>query len=188
MSVAQLNEHKNRQLPYSATCANVVHSPGRCGLPVGKAIPKAGVGDAVIHVRLTTVCETDVDIVNGPHPVEAGHTLGHEAVGVIHELGVGVAGYEVGQQVLVGAAGGLGNSIDGTQAEYVLILQPQENLAIVPNALSDERVLLLAQVAPTGFAAAEQVNVQFGDTVAVFVHGPLGLCALPGARLCGGRR
>ncbi len=79
----------------------------------------------------------------------------------------------------------LGNSIDGTQAEYVLIPHAQANLAIIPNALSDEQVLLLAHVASTGFASAEQAKIKLGDTVAIFVRGPVGLCATLGARLRG---
>jgi len=188
--------------------ANVFRAPGHFGLEE-KTIPKAGPGEAVIRVRLTTICGTDVQIVNGEYPFQAGVTLGHEAVGTIHELGVGVTGYEIGQRILVGAitpcgqcefclgghtsqcGGGplggwrLGNTLDGTQAEYVLIPHAQANLAIVPNALSDEQVLLLGHIASTGFAAAERAGIQLGDTVAVFAQGPVGLCATLGARLLG---
>ena len=207
MSVALLHDRKNRQLPHGVMKANVFRAPGHFGLEE-KVIPKAGPGEAVMHVRLTTICGTDVQIVNGEYPFKAGVTVGHEAVGIIHELGVGVTGYELGQRILVGAitpcgqcefclgghtsqCGGplggwrLGNSMDGTQAEYVLIPHAQANLAIIPNALSDEQVLLLAHIASTGFAAAERANIHLGDTVAVFAQGPVGLCATLGARLLG---
>ena len=173
-----------------------------------KPIPSPGYGEAVIKVHLTTICGTDIHIIKGEYPVKPGLTIGHEAVGVIHELGPGVTGYEVGQRVLVGAitpcgqcepclgghtsqCGGalggwrLGNTIDGTQAEYVLIPYAQANLTLVPDDLRDEEVLLLADIASTGFAAAENGNIQLGDTVAVFAQGPIGLCATLGAKLRG---
>lgn len=71
------------------------------------------------------------------------------------------------------------------RAEYVRILFAQANLALIPDALSDEDVLLLAGIVSTGFAAAESGRVRLGDTVAVFAQGPIGLCATLGARLVG---
>ena len=68
-----------------------------------KPIPRPGPGEAVIRVRLTTICGTDIHIVRGEYPVEPGLTIGHEAVGVVHELGLGVTGYQIGERVLVGA-------------------------------------------------------------------------------------
>lgn len=187
--------------------ANVFHGPGHFNLEE-KPIPIPEYGEAVIKVRLTTICGTDIHIVKGEYPVKPGLTIGHEAVGMIYELGPGVTGYQVGQRVLVGAitpcgqcepclgghsaqCGGalggwrLGNTIDGTQAEYVLIPYAQANLTVVPDDLRDEEVLLLADIASTGFAAAESGNIQLGDTVAVFAQGPIGLCATLGAKLRG---
>ena len=187
--------------------ANVFRGPGKFGLEE-KPLPHAGPGQAVVRVRLTTICGTDIHIVRGEYPVQPGLTIGHEAVGVIHELGLGVTGYHIGQRVLVGAitpcgqcepclsghssqCGGplggwkFGNTIDGTQAEYVLVPFAQANLAVIPDGLSDEQVLLLADIASTGFAAAESGGVRLGDIVAVFAQGPIGLCATLGARLMG---
>src|SRR5256885_16980228 len=65
--------------------------------------PRAGVGEAVIRVTLTTICGTDLHIVRGEYPVKSGLVIGHEPVGVIDELGPGVTGYQVGERVLVGA-------------------------------------------------------------------------------------
>lgn len=207
MSVALREERTTRHIPTGVMKANVFRTPGRFGIEQ-KPIPVPGAGEAVIRVSLTTLCETDLHILRGDYPVAAGLTLGHEAVGILHELGAGVTGYECGQRILVGAitpcgqcesclgghtsqCGGplggwrLGNTLDGTQAEYVLIPHAQANLAVVPNTLSDEQVLLLAHVASTGFAAAEQANIKLGDTVVVFSHGTVGLCAALGARLRG---
>jgi 2-desacetyl-2-hydroxyethyl bacteriochlorophyllide A dehydrogenase len=171
-------------------------------------IPRAGAGEAVIRVTLTTICGTDLHILKGEYPVKPGLTIGHEPVGVIHEIGVGVTGYKVGDRVLVGAitpcgqcnyclggnlsqCGGaiggwkFGNTINGAQAEYLLVPNAQANLAQIPDDLRDEQVVLLSDIASTGISAAESANLRIGDTVAVFAQGPIGLCATAGARLKG---
>lgn len=175
--------------------------------------PRAGIGEAVIRVTLTTICGTDLHIVRGEYPVKPGLIIGHEPVGVIEELGGGVFGYEVGDRVLVGAItpcgqcrgclsghwsqcghgadyealGGwrFGNTVNGAQAEYLLVPHAQANLAKIPYELSDEQVILLADIASTGFSGAESAGVKIGDSVVVFAQGPIGLCAAIGARLMG---
>ena len=175
--------------------------------------PHAGVGEAVIRITLTTICGTDLHIVRGEYPVRAGVVLGHEPVGVIEELGPGVSGYHVGDRVLVGAItpcgqchaclaghlsqcghgegyealGGwrLGNKLDGAQAEYLRVPSAQANLARIPDELSDEQVVLLADIASTGFSGAESGGVRPGDAVVVMALGPIGICAAVGARLMG---
>jgi alcohol dehydrogenase len=175
--------------------------------------PHAGVGEAVIRVTLTTICGTDLHIVRGEYPVKPGLIIGHEPVGVIEELGPGVTGYEFGDRVLVGAItpcgqcraclsghqaqcghgsgyealGGwrFGNTINGAQAEYLLVPHAQANLTKIPHDLTDEQVVLLADIASTGFSGAESGGVRIGDTVAVFAQGPIGLCATAGAKLMG---
>ncbi len=171
-------------------------------------IPRAGPGEAVIRVTLTTICGTDLHILKGEYPVRPGLVLGHEPVGIIHEMGAGVTGYEVGERVLVGAitpcgqcqfclggnwsqCGGpiggwkIGNTLNGAQAEYLLVPYAQANLARIPDELSDEQVVLLADIASTGFSASETAKVQLGDSVAIFAQGPIGLCATLGAKLTG---
>ena len=177
------------------------------------ARPHAGPGEAVIRVTLTTICGTDLHIIRGEYPVKPGLVIGHEPVGVIEELGSGVTGYVIGERVLVGAItpcgqchaclsghqaqcghgsgyeaiGGwrFGNTINGAQAEYLLVPYAQANLAKIPNELSDEQVVLLADIASTGFSGAESGGVRIGDAVAVFAQGPIGLCATVGAKLMG---
>src|SRR6202790_172798 len=171
-------------------------------------IPKPGPGEAVIRVTLTTICGTDLHILKGEYPVKPGLVIGHEPVGVIHELGVGVTGYKIGERVLVGAitpcgqcnyclsgewsqCGGpiggwkFGNTIHGAQAEYLLVPNAQVNLAKIHDDLSDEQVVLLADIASTGIASAESGEVKIGDVVAIFAQGPIGLCATAGAKLKG---
>jgi alcohol dehydrogenase len=187
--------------------ALVFHGPNNISLEK-VPIPRPGYGEVVIRVTLTTICGTDVHILKGEYPVRPGLVIGHEPVGVIHEIGPGVEGYEIGERVLVGAitpcgqcnfclsghwsqCGGaiggwrFGNTINGAQAEYLLVPYAQANLAKIPNGVSDEQAVLLADIASTGFSASESGNVQMGDMVAVFAQGPIGLCATAGARLKG---
>jgi threonine dehydrogenase-like Zn-dependent dehydrogenase len=86
-----------------------------------------------------------------------------------------------------GALGGwrFGNTINGAWAEYLLVPDARANLAVVPDQLSDEQVLMLPDIASTGISGAESGNVKTGDAVAVFAQGPIGLCATVGARLRG---
>jgi alcohol dehydrogenase len=79
----------------------------------------------------------------------------------------------------------LGNSIDGCQAEYVLIPDAMINLAPVPDSLTDEQVLMCPDIMSTGFSGVERGDVSVGDCVAIFAQGPIGLCATAGAKLCG---
>jgi threonine dehydrogenase-like Zn-dependent dehydrogenase len=195
--------------------AAVFHGPGDIRVDTVPR-PRPGPGEAVIRVTLTTICGTDVHILKGEYPVRRGLVVGHEPVGVIDELGPGVVGYEVGDRVLVGAItpcgqchaclggrpaqcghgagyepiGGwrFGNTIDGAQAEFLLVPHAQANLARIPESLTDEQVVLLADIASTGFAGAESGDVRIGDTVVVFAQGPIGLCATAGAKLMGAAR
>ena len=124
-----------------------------------------------------------------------------------------MTGYEIGQRVLVGAItpcgqcraclsgnrsqcghgdgfealGGwrFGNTIDGAQAEYLLVPSAQANLTPIPDGVTDEQVVLLADIASTGFSGAESGGVRIGDSVVVFAQGPIGLCATAGAKLMG---
>ena len=192
--------------------ANVFHAVGSVGVTEVPR-PTAGVGEALLRITLTTICGTDLHIVRGEYPVKPGLIIGHEPVGVIEELGPGVSGYQVGERVLVGAVtpcgqclaclsghqsqcgresgykaiGGwqFGNTINGAQAEYLLVPNAQANLAKIPDNLADEEVVLLADIASTGFSGAESAGIRLGDAVAVFAQGPIGLCATIGAKLMG---
>lgn len=180
-----------------------------------KPVPDVGPLDALMRITTTTICGTDVHILKGEYPVEKGLTIGHEPVGVIEKLGSAVSGYEEGQRVIAGAItpsghsyaclcgcpsqdgagtkhgfkamGGwkFGNTIDGCQAEYVLVKDAMANLSPIPQHLSDEEVLMCPDIMSTGFSGAENGGVKIGDTVAVFALGPIGLCAVAGARLMG---
>ena len=192
--------------------ATVFHAPNDIRVEEVER-PRASFGEAVIRITLTTICGTDLHILKGEYPVKPGLIIGHEPVGVVHELGSGVTGYTVGDRVLVGAItpcgqcraclsghwsqcgpgsgyeamGGwrFGNTIHGAQAEFLLVPFAQANLAKIPDELTDEQVVLLADIASTGFSGAEAGEVRIGDAVVVFAQGPIGLCATAGAKLRG---
>ena len=162
-------------------------------------MPACGPSDAIVKVTLTTICGTDVHIWREEYPVEQGRIVGHEPVGVIHQLGEAVEGTSSASVSWWGrlrpvepastasrttslSAGlrrrvgndrrmALGNSIDGVQAEYFRVPYAQANLAKIPDDLSDEQCVLLADIASTGISAAERADVQIGQTVAVFAQG-----------------
>jgi len=194
--------------------AAIFVEPGRIVLGE-KPIPNVGPLDALVRITLTTICGTDVHILKGEYPVASGLTIGHEPVGVIEKLGSAVQGFSEGQRVIAGAItpsgwsnasldgchsqcgagtahgwkplGGwrFGNSIDGAQADYLLVPDAMANLAVIPDGLTDEQVLMCPDILSTGFGGAEAGKIRIGDTVAVFAQGPIGLCATAGARLMG---
>jgi alcohol dehydrogenase len=197
--------------------AAVFVAPGRIALDE-RPIPDVGPLDALLRVTTTTICGTDVHIMKGEYPVRPGLIVGHEPVGVIEKLGSAVQGLREGQRVIAGAItpsgysnaclagcgsqdgagtshgwkpmGGwkFGNTIDGCQAEFVLVPDAMANLAAVPDTLTDEEVLMCPDIMSTGFSGAESGRVRIGDTVAVFAQGPIGLCATVGAKLLGATR
>lgn len=191
--------------------AAIFVEPGRIILGE-KPMPDVGPTDALIRITTTTICGTDIHILKGEYPVESGLTIGHEPVGTIEKLGSLVSGFKEGERVIAGAItpcgqcfsclgghsaqcgdtpmGGwrFGNTIDGSQAEYLLVPDAIANLTKVPEALSDEQVLMCPDIMSTGFAGAEGGNIKIGDVVAIFAQGPIGLCATAGARLRGASR
>ena len=194
--------------------ATVFVAPGKIALE-DRPIPEVGPLDALLRVTTTTICGTDVHIVKGEYPVREGLIIGHEPVGIIEKLGSAVRGYREGQRAIAGAItpsgysnaclsgygsqdgagtshgwkplGGwkFGNTLDGCQAEYVLVPDAMANLALVPDGLTDEEVLMCPDIMSTGFGGAESGHIRIGDTVAVFAQGPIGLCATAGAKLMG---
>ena len=194
--------------------AAVFVEPGRIVLD-DKPIPDVGPLDALVKITTTTICGTDIHILKGEYPVKRGLTVGHEPVGVVEKLGTAVVGFTEGQRVIAGAItpsghsaaclsgcfsqdgagtkhgfraiGGwkFGNTIDGCQADYVLVPDAMANLAVVPDGLTDEQVLMCPDIMSTGFSGAENGDIRIGDAVAVFAQGPIGLCATAGAKLRG---
>lgn len=157
-------------------------------------------------MKYTTICGTDTHILHGDVPtVEAGRTLGHEGVGIVHDLGSAVSRFKKGDHVLINCItscstckyckramqshcvkGGwvLGHLVDGTQAEYVRIPQADAGLHHVPEGVDDKHIVMLSDILPTGLEVGVQNGrVQPGGTVAVVGVGPVGLAAVMGAKL-----
>jgi alcohol dehydrogenase len=187
--------------------AVVYHGPGQ---KAWEEVPRPAISadtDAIVRVDAVTICGTDLHILKGDVPaVTDGRILGHEAVGTVEEVGAGVKNVKVGDHVLVSCitacgscrfcregrygqclgGGGwiLGHLIDGTQAEYVRVPFADTSTYPVPDGVSDEEVLMLADIAPTGYEVGVLNGaVRPGDVVVVVGAGPIGLSAIMGARL-----
>jgi alcohol dehydrogenase len=163
--------------------------------------------DAIVRIDTSTICGTDLHILKGDVPeVEPGRILGHEAVGTVVEVGSAVTTLEPGDRVLVScitscgrcrfckeghyglcAGGGgwiFGHLIDGLQAEYARVPFADTSVHKVPEALTDEQVVFLADILPTSYEVGVLAGrVEPGDTVAVVGAGPIGLAAVMTARL-----
>jgi alcohol dehydrogenase len=163
--------------------------------------------DAIVRIDTSTICGTDLHILKGDVPaVKPGTILGHEAVGTIVEVGAAVTTVEPGDRVLVSCitscgrcrfckeghpgqcsrGGGwiFGHLIDGLQAEFARVPFADTSVYKVPESLSDEQVLFLADILPTAFeVGVRNGGVQPGDTIAIVGAGPIGLATIMTARL-----
>jgi alcohol dehydrogenase len=187
--------------------ALVYHGPGRKSWD---EVPDPVVRDdtdAIVQVDAVTICGTDLHILGGDVPaVTDGRILGHEAVGTVVDVGAGVKTLRPGQRVLVSCitacgrcrycrqarygqclgGGGwiLGHRIDGTQAEYVRVPFADNSAYVVPDGVSDEQILMLADILPTGYEVGVlNGGVRPADTVAIVGVGPIGLATIMTARL-----
>jgi alcohol dehydrogenase len=157
--------------------------------------------DAIIRIMKTTICGTDLHILKGDVPTcLPGRILGHEGVGVVDTVGPAVTAFKSGDRVLISCisacgkcvycrklmyshctTGGwiLGNSIDGTQAEFVRIPYADTSLYPIPDGADEEALVMLSDILPTGFECGVlNGKVQPGSTVAIVGSGPIGLAAL----------
>jgi len=177
------------------------HGAGSCGWeerPLPLILDSC---DAIVRITATTICGTDLHILKGDVPsVADGRILGHEGVGVVEQIGSGVAEFHVGDSVIISCItscnkcefcrrgmlshcrnGGwiLGNTIDGTQAQYVRIPHADGSLYRCPEGEDEEALVMLSDVLPTGFECGV-LNGQImpGDTVAIVGSGPIGLAVL----------
>ncbi len=157
--------------------------------------------DAIVRVTKTTICGTDLHILKGDLPsCTPGRILGHEGVGIVDKVGSGVTSFKPGDHVLISCisscgkchycrrgmyshctAGGwiLGNTIDGTQAEYVRTPFADTSLYPIPEGADEEALVMLSDILPTGFECGVlNGKVVPGSTVAIVGSGPIGLAAL----------
>jgi threonine dehydrogenase-like Zn-dependent dehydrogenase len=187
--------------------AFVMKEIGHVGV-VEKPVPRPGPLDAVVRTTAALICTSDSHTVKGGIGPRENLTLGHEAVGIVHEVGPEVKTLRPGDRVLVGAitpdwgdlasqngypsqsGGPLGgfkfaNSKDGVFAEYFHVNEADANLARIPDAVPDEMAVYCADMLSTGFMGAEKGNIPMGGTVAVLAQGPVGLMGTAGAKLRG---
>jgi len=157
--------------------------------------------DAIVRITKTTICGTDLHILKGDVATcKPGTVLGHEGVGVIDAVGPGVTAFKPGDRVLISCisacgrcapcrkgmyshctTGGwlLGNSIDGTQAEFVRIPHADTSLYPIPEGADEEALVMLSDILPTGFECGVlNGKVKVGSSVAIVGSGPIGLAAL----------
>ena len=161
----------------------------------------AAATDAIVKLSRTTICGTDLHILKGAVPTcQPGRILGHEGAGIVDQVGPAVATFKSGDRVLISCisacgtcqycrtlmyshctTGGwiLGDTIDGTQAEYVRIPHADMSLYPIPDGADEEALVMLNDIQPTGFeCGALNGKVASGSTVAIIGAGPIGLAAL----------
>lgn len=181
--------------------ALVYHGPGKRGWEEKPKPTIKNSTDAIIRITKTTLCGTDLHIMKGDVPeVIEGLILGHEGVGLVEEVGLGVSNFKVGNKVLISCitscgicdackigmyshceTGGwiLGHLIDGTQAEYVRIPHADTSLYYVPDGVDEEAIVMLSDILPTGFECGVlKGQIKPGDIVAIVGAGPIGLATL----------
>ncbi len=157
--------------------------------------------DAIVRITTTTICGTDLHILKGDVPsVTPGRILGHEGIGVVTEVGAAVTAVHPGDRVIISCVtacgkcdycrkamyshcrnGGwiLGNTIDGTQAEFVRVPHADMSLHHVPDDGDEEALVMLSDILPTGLECGVlNGQVKPGDTVAIVGAGPIGLAVL----------
>jgi alcohol dehydrogenase len=187
--------------------ALVYHGPGQRGWDDVEDPTIVDPTDAVVRIDTSTICGTDLHILKGDVPeTTPGTVLGHEAVGTVEEVGPSVTTVAPGDRVLIscisscgrcrfckegrygqclGGGGWIfGHLINGLQAEYARVPFADNSVYKVPEQLSDEQVLFLADILPTSYEVGVLGGqIAPGDTVAIVGAGPIGLAAVLTAQL-----
>jgi alcohol dehydrogenase len=189
------------QVPSKTMKALVYHGPGKRAWEDKPRPTIHESGDAIVRITTSTICGTDLHILKGDLPsVTEGRILGHEGIGVIEQVGSGVSEFHVGDKVIISCVtaclkcdfcrrgmyshcrnGGwiLGNTLDGSQAEYVRIPHADGSLYAFPAGGDEEALVMLSDILPTGFECGVlNGQVKPGDTVAIVGAGPVGLAVL----------
>jgi alcohol dehydrogenase len=200
--------HRREEKPMKAL---VYHGPGQKSWDTVADPKPVDPTDIVVQIDTTTICGTDLHILKGDVPtVEQGRILGHEAVATVVAVGTAVSGLAVDDRVIVPAitscgrcayckrampshcqaTGGIGwifgHLIDGTQAEYARVPFAETSVHKVPDGVTDEQVLFLTDILPTGYeVGVRNGRVKPGDVVVVVGAGPVGLAAIQTAQLAG---
>ncbi|HET6655365.1 MAG TPA: zinc-dependent alcohol dehydrogenase [Gammaproteobacteria bacterium] len=179
--------------------------------------------DAIVKITASAICGTDLHMIRGTLPgMKDGRVLGHEAVGVVEEVGDNVRNLRAGDRVVVPSTIACGycsycragyyaqcdnanpngklagtafyggpestGGFNGMQAEFVRVPFAHVNLVRLPEAVSDEQAILISDIFPTGYFGADLAEIKYGDTVAIFGCGPVGLFTIASAGLMGAGR
>ena len=202
MTIAQLKPATASPATLSTTMkALVYHGPGKFAWEDKPRPAVQDSGDALVRITTSTICGTDLHILKGDLPsVTDGRILGHEGIGVIEQVGTGVSAFHPGDKVIISCVtaclkcdfcrrgmyshcrdGGwiLGNTLDGTQAQYVRIPHADGSLYNFPAGGDEEALVMLSDILPTGFECGVlNGQVKPSDTVAIVGAGPVGLAVL----------
>jgi threonine dehydrogenase-like Zn-dependent dehydrogenase len=166
--------------------------------------------DAIVRVTAAGICGSDLQLVHGLVPLLPGETIGHEAVGVVNEVGASVRGFKAGDRVVIAfdivcghcwfcrrgqtslcedfrnlGGGTWGGSLGGAQADFVRVPHADTNLLEIPKGMDDERALFVGDALTTGYYGAAVAGIDPGDTVAVIGAGPIGFFSVQASRLHG---
>jgi 2-desacetyl-2-hydroxyethyl bacteriochlorophyllide A dehydrogenase len=162
--------------------------------------------EAIVRIEATGVCGSDLHIYHGRVAIEPGFVIGHEYVGTVVAVGDAVEGVYEGDRVLgtyctacgecffcrradfhkcdrgrVFGHGEVLGSLQGAQAELLLVPNADLTLRQVPQGMSDDVALFAGDVMGTGYHAVVETSIEPGSSVAVLGLGPVGLCAVQAA-------
>lgn len=185
----------------------VKDGPGRVRLDQIQ-VPDPKRGQVLVRTERTTICGSDLHLVDRVAAMAEGMPQGHEAVGVVEAVGEGVERIRVGDRVASTCLYGCGachqcevgdanlcatyhapmNVLFGCQGEAFLISSADSNAAIIPPQSDARNVLLATDIMATGFTAVRRADLKPGQTVAIFAQGPVGLCATAAAKYHGAAR
>jgi alcohol dehydrogenase len=175
---------------------------------IERDLPGPGVGQALVRTTLTTVCGSDLHMVDDFAIAPTGQPQGHEAIGIVEAVGEGVTRIKRGDRVVTSCLIGCGhcyvceagdtsmcrtyraplNVLFGCQAEAFIVNSADLNMTVVPPGLTDKQAVFAGDIMSTGFAAIERGHLKRGQTVAIFAQGPVGLCATAAAKFYGASR
>ncbi len=168
-------------------------------------LPDPGPGQALVRTTLSTICGSDLHIVDDFEMIPPGMPMGHEAVGIVEAVGDGVETLKPGDRIAASCLTGCGhcerceddepqvctthgapmNLLFGGQSEAFLLNGADVSSAIIPASIDDREALFVTDIMSTGFAAIERARMKEGQSVAIFAQGPVGLCVTAAAKMYG---
>jgi alcohol dehydrogenase len=184
--------------------ACIKEGPGRVSY-AEVALPDPGPGQALIRTTLTTICGSDIHIVDEFDTIPAGMPMGHESIGIVEAVGEGVETLKKGDRIVAACLTGCGscdrcaddepqvcsthgapmNLLFGGQGEAFILNGADTSCAFIPASIDDRQALFVSDIMSTGFGAIERARLKEGQSVAIFAQGPVGLCVTAAAKTYG---